>query len=250
MSMFKFPSLAQPDKIGFMFDSQHRSKYAQVDEALLFFDTYGDGMCQHSPEVCTLAEQAADYFASLAAFLLERPDEAQSCRSRFEPDWPDAKIEFAASVVYKAPAEGKYEKPRYFSMEEKKVSSSESKRHDRRYTRIEPWMDGTGKAIIQLLWQDWFSPLQTFALNHAVRDWSFKGNNDRPWVELPKLGKDSPREMANEQERAFQILQGTVQHIVGMECCRGNVERWKESLEYKRKKAAETVVLAEAANAA
>jgi hypothetical protein len=240
MPHFKFPSLAQPEKYGYLFDSMHHSTYVEVDDACLFFDTYGDGMTQHSLEVCIPTAFAADYFASLAAFLLECPDMVDSCRFHFSYDWPDSLIEFAASVVYKDPPEGKWAKPRYYSMEEKKISSSESKRHDKRYEEITSWMNGKADAIQRLLWKPYYSPLQTFAMNHRVRDWCNTGtNNGRPWCELPKLGKDTTRDEAHKQESCWRMLKNTLDHLVGLDCCRGNVKHYLDQLAWERKRAAE-----------
>lgn len=236
--MFKFPSLEHPEKYGFLWDRGAYSsscRYPQVDEHCQFFETYGDGMTQHSPEIPIPYEMAADYFASLAAYLLDNPEHVNDVSYVFAKDYGDKDLAFAQSVVYKAPPEGKYAKPRYFSVQERKFGG-EAKQYDKRYTRIEEWMDGGPEAIVRILGKDHYDPLDWFILRHQVREWMFKQDG---WMEVPKIGKDVNHDVAREQVQAYETLTRVMEHVRGMECARRSVECWKGNLERAKQRAAE-----------
>src|SRR5262252_9473620 len=124
MSFFKFPSIANGDKYGYMFSSESNRnfRYPEVSAYMLFFETYGhtngyEGV-QHSPEGPILAQFASDYFASMAQHLLAHPEDVEKgcIYLPYQSENSAKQIAFAATVVYKQPAEGKYEKPRYYSL--------------------------------------------------------------------------------------------------------------------------------------
>ena len=233
MSRFNFPSLSRPDKFGFMWDTDHYAQYPGFDEHCLFFDTYGDGMTQHSVEHPITAEFAADYMASLAAYLLENPERVDSVRYQFTPNYNDKDVAFAASVVYKEAPEGKRQKEHYYSIEERKITASENKRYDKRYNRVETWMDGKPEATVRLLWREYYDPLDTFVLNHQVRDWYFAHDG---WMEMPKIFPDMSRDDAMHLHDAYNLLHSVLDHLTGMDYCRRGVESWKENLERQRKR--------------
>ncbi len=235
--LYKFPSLAFSDKYGYRFDTSHTARSPQVHEAMVFFETYGDGMVQHAYEQSIIPELAADYFASLAAWLIANPDDVDKVRFSI-PNFSGAEKDFAfaASVIYKAPPEGKYEKPRYYSLEEKKITSSESKQHDKRYDRIASWMDGKAESIMRLLWKSYERPLDIFARHHALRDWANR-EADRPWVDMPKLGQGTSREDAWSQDGAWHLLRSVINHLEGMAFCRRGVESWQENIKRQQERA-------------
>ena len=111
------------------------------------FKTYGDGLIQHEYERPATLENMADYLASLTRYLFEHPEHCAVLQS-----WPDdvstQAVLFAHSVRYR---DGK---PMFYSREERKVSASESKRHDRRWELVPDWADGTVKSCARLLQTD------------------------------------------------------------------------------------------------
>ena len=159
MTDFTFPSLAAPDRRAFvlhgdsmaLWDQGYRSSADHLAPWAGWFETYGDGMVQHSHErVVALPEMMADYCASLATYLLEDegPEIAEAQRvahSNFPRYLPIDKVGFTMTVKHK---EGKRQ---WFSLSEKKVSRSESKQHDNRWQEVKPWMDGSLGAVIGLL---------------------------------------------------------------------------------------------------
>jgi len=164
---FAFPSLAD-GQIGFAFDSMGLSgRVVEVSDGFLEFQTYGDGLVQHSPEYPIPREHLTDYLFSLAGFLVSRQDVAESIGYRLRPDQRADLIAFAASVIFTETAK----KQRFYSLAERRISTSDAKSNDRRYERIENWMDGSPDATARLLVHSWYGPWEHFQVRYAVREW-------------------------------------------------------------------------------
>jgi hypothetical protein len=154
-----FPSLMQGDKYGYELHSDGMKYYDQmrrsgkcfwVNSHAGWFETYGDGLVKHSPDIAVPNTQLGDYCLSLANYLLTRPEFqpfAVRCLQDCVPStdkWPQM-VRFFADLRYDE------RKPfRYFSVDWDsfcKVSAAESKRHDKRWQPIPSNADGSAEFI-------------------------------------------------------------------------------------------------------
>lgn len=162
MSRFKFPSISN-DQIGYAYDS------ASTRMAFQAFYTYGDGLCQHSGEWAITEETATDYLLSFARAIIDAPDGrdmALAARYSFcGSNVSRRTIKFAATVKYVDSDKGK---PQYYSLSEMQVTRSAVKRNDRRYERVETWMDGTPASVFQLCRKDFMGWWDLYQLAHEV----------------------------------------------------------------------------------
>ena len=166
---FRFSSIEAPEQRAYVFDSSvsfdRSNLYSPVDPSLMFYSTHGDGMIAHSPNFPISVEMICDYCYSLAEFLLQHQELAETVYWHFDSPADETAIGFASKVIYKP------DKERWFSLSERKISASESKRYDRRYERIPKWADGSYESIVRILRQDYYSPLKAFVMELAVYDW-------------------------------------------------------------------------------
>jgi hypothetical protein len=192
----KFVSLKEPSKYGYIYDSEAWDTNTRFCLSRHFqqCETYGDvhengNYTQHSPEWTVQADFLADYLASLATYILAHPGEETdklihhvSYEITRRPS--DESIAFAASVVFKPKSDTEpWEKhKRWFSLEEKKISSSDAKRHDKRYVEVERQHDGKPDSIYRILIPEYADGLQFYSYADAIRDWCQAGKGDeRPY---------------------------------------------------------------------
>jgi hypothetical protein len=184
----KFLSLREPAKYGYAYDSDCYDGKAFFSSHFRQFQTYGDGLTQHTRDWPVQVEFLADYLASLAAMMM---DDAELCNNvRFEFPQPHAKdIEFTASIIFKGlknadGADSCYEKTvRYYSLEERKISAAPAKQYDKRYQKIEPWCDGKPDAIYRMLVPEWGNGMHHYGYADSIRDWclnDFSKDSKRP----------------------------------------------------------------------
>jgi len=117
-----------------------------------WFDTYGDGDCQHSAESPVGLDRACDYFASLLKALAEAasPSDRDEMLECLDNDWPKlymARSEFTFAISVKR----KPGKRMYYSKQEGKVSSADSKRYDKRWEEVTEYQDGSPKSAYAIL---------------------------------------------------------------------------------------------------
>lgn len=131
------------------------------------FDTYGDGTCQHSHEIATSYQDFEDCLISLAEFMLEHREAAETIHYSAVWNTPpsDNQIRFALSLKHD-PA-----KVRYYCYTDCKVSSSASKRYDRRWEEIPSWADGSVVSAFSILARKDAEALYRFALYHRIRQY-------------------------------------------------------------------------------
>jgi hypothetical protein len=194
-----FASLKEPDKYGYAYDSEAgwNSNFC-LCRNYQQFETYGHGLIQHSGEWTVQVDFLADYLASAAKFCLEAPTEnsenlLQHLRYEIMRRPVEKVIAFAASVVFKPKDENTYyeKKTRWFSVEECKISTSDSKRYDKRYQQVrydkryqqvEKCHDGSPDAIYRMLITEHADGLQFYTYADAIRDWCQDGEgNERPY---------------------------------------------------------------------
>lgn len=118
------------------FDSNFSSYCSQ-------FDTYNDGLTQHSPKYHIGQNNTLDFLGSLCFYLAEHIQDA-NVLERILPNIDKREILFLRSVKF---TEGK---DQYYSIAEGKISGSIKKQYDKRWEHIEKWCDGTIKSIYEL----------------------------------------------------------------------------------------------------
>ncbi len=147
-----------------------------------------------------------------------------------------AAIEFAAGIIFK-PGEGMtyYEaKARFFSIEERKITTNQDKQYDKRYTKVESSHDGTPKAVYNMVLPEFSRAIDQYAIAAAVKEYF----NDLPgkkarYVETPPLFLGWPEfvgegkhERARDLRYAFQAVTCLVKaHNLRSEaeCALGNI---------------------------
>ncbi len=144
-----FASVAKPAELGYTMD--HCAMYELRNySAALFgrcFLTYGHGLVQHSADAPIQPEQLTDYLHSLAIVAHADP-ELQDVLATVWPKCAQADrrdVRFAASVRFKE------DKPQWYCLGERKVSSSSSKGNLRNWEKVVDWMDGRPLATNRLL---------------------------------------------------------------------------------------------------
>lgn len=115
-----------------------------------YANTYGDGLTQHEPTravSCNNPALMADYLVSLAAYALEGVSNEDQSDLLCWPEPPSReRILFALSVKYKPGGQR-----RYFDPSQRKVSSRESLKHDKRWHEITEYHDGTVDGAMRVL---------------------------------------------------------------------------------------------------
>jgi len=155
MARIVFKSLQDPNNRRYVVDSSRlfdESSNERLSPYVGFFETYGDGDTQHCPTCQVGVELFCDFCASAAEYLsgvaVSDADDLLRILSSEMRDYHVAdadKIRALRGVVYKSG------KRRWFERATGKVSSSESKRHDRRWEEIVDWMDGSFEAVAGLV---------------------------------------------------------------------------------------------------
>jgi hypothetical protein len=164
MAYFRFASLTHSDQISYAFDS---GGYSTRDNALAAwahaYDTYGHGMTQHGPEYLVGIDKMTDFLRSLAIHVAKpenREDLAVLSREWTDHDCVKDTCKFLMTIEHVPynSEDKKTWKRKYFNINERKTSSAESKRHDKRWDEITSGMDG---SLGFCLWQ--------LTNNHYVR---------------------------------------------------------------------------------
>ena len=204
------------------------------------FPTYGDGSCQHGYEHAATCQDPvifADYCASLASFLIDTPtteeigDAIHVALGRIVDCDSREAIEFALSVKYK---EGDY---RYFNVSDRKVSGRASLAHDKRWTRITEYHNGTARTAYSVLHHDesCISTLELFARFEAIalvaRESNdvyvpYDGTVREVWGDLTGDIPQSFREVSGRVYDAFGALRLIVQSILGRGRAISNLETY------------------------
>ncbi len=128
-----FPSLHRKnihyvvDKSSFEF-----SKSPQLADYAYEWDDLGDKGVQHTPKNFVMKDDAADYIASLVAYLIASPLSLDDKEYYFIlPMGVNAE-----EVIFLSKLEYVSDKTRYFNRQDKKISASDSKRHDKRWKEV------------------------------------------------------------------------------------------------------------------
>ena len=232
MAEIRFPSIAN-DQIGYLFDTMAYSAHAQavrVDGDMQQFDTGGDGMCQHSPGYPIPSANFIDFMYSLAAYMAHQPEVLSTIGYKLHNHRSDRDFEFAASLKYKPDSK----KPQYYSIEDRKVSGSDSKRHDRRYEEVTTWMDGSFEAIVRLLTKNFDNPFERFKVRYELAEWFSRTQQyGAPPGALALKWTDDWSE-ARRFDSAFRTTRNAVEAIDAMERAKRGIENYRHNLERAR----------------
>lgn len=211
-----FPSLAS-DQYAYCFDSESDfSGHArEVSSHFKMFQTLGDGMTAHSPAWPITRENMVDYLFSLAAAMLDDADLRSAASYEIRAVGIEAdSIEFARTVLYKEIDQSKKFQRRYYSIAERKISMSESKRHDKRYEEVPRWADGEIESVQRLLWQDHYDGIRTFALMHAIAE-HFRKTENRFYGHTASLLNWKVQGQPHDYDTAYEACLMFCRHMTG-----------------------------------
>ncbi len=176
--VYKFPNIAQSGALSFLYETEASFTEEPTSghfRALNYGDRYAYSVGPN---------HLADYLASLAEAMLADRTLGNTAVSVLMDRPSVESIQFAASLVCK-PTDLDGSKPRFWSLDQRTVSSSLSKQHDKRYRRFADWMDGSPAAILRTLTPDYGSPFLRYCRVEAVRDWVLTQNEGA--MEMPGL---------------------------------------------------------------
>lgn len=209
----KFASLKHGKTHAYAFDSDAYDYKAPLYDHFRMYETYGDGLTQHSGDWSVTLEYLTDYLFSLATAMQTDAELVDRLKYAICDRPSKQAIEFAASIVFK---EGK---TRYFDLRERKISSSDSKRYDKRYTEITDVYDGSAKSIFRILSDDCTRGIAKFAYAHAIREWALDtdcmDSKDRPYMQLEAVflnwvsDNDSARQMRDAFHACLKLIEAS-----------------------------------------
>jgi hypothetical protein len=158
----RFPSLGKGDQYGYILHSSDFTYGFGVDAPRCVapwagsYETYGDGMTQHSPDSCCSVTFMADYLASLTVFCLDErnADALDVMAAHWKPMTRYDERTKLANILKARQVRHKEGKTRYVMAREFTLSTSEAKRHDKRWYQIVEWMDGSIGATFGVLHMD------------------------------------------------------------------------------------------------
>jgi len=129
-----------------------------------FFLTYGDELCQHSGESIVQKDNMGDYLLSLASHLMEYPDNVRVVSGSWPRSDGGDKAQFACTIRYK---EGKRT---YYSWIDRKVSGSDSKRHDKRWEEVPTWADGSFDSVFRLACGNYRDAIERYVIADTCKE--------------------------------------------------------------------------------
>lgn len=239
----KFKSFKQPDKYGYSYDTDAWDTRAQVSASFQQFQTFGDGLTQHSREYPITRDYMGDYLASLAV-AMQTDSELVNAVSYTLTSGPRAGyIAFAASVIYKD--SDQWDKPRWFSLSEKKITTSKAKEHDKRYQRVQKEHDGSPEAIYSMVRaENCYNALGEYIYADAVRRWVFAQPSTAPhrhmdfppiflkWWEHKAEGSTDGWHSVRDECRFIQNALDICRNLIEAARLRGAAESVMSSLRY------------------
>jgi hypothetical protein len=170
MALFKFPSIAHSAKYGYSYDTGAWSSHSETSGYFQQFETYGDGLIQHSGSWSVTFDFLTDYLASIAEAMLSNPELIAAVGSMFRA-YPDTEaIAFAASVVWRE-SDGDWSKRRYYSKSLQKIGNHK-KQYDTRYTEVTRYQDGSCASMLRVILSDYAGGLERYIASETVRMWA------------------------------------------------------------------------------
>jgi len=206
--MIKFASVLNP-KIAYCLSGEwdyNKRGNAPLSRYLNVYETYGDGLTQHSGSWAAQLPALTDACLSLTSAVVADPSNPEWHQlSYIFPVWGDDLITFALSIRCQ---EGK---TRYYNLADRKLSTTDSKRHDKRWEKVESWMDGSPCACLAVLLHcfahyDWLAKI-------ALADDLRRLSGYPLWEELLSPVKDLP----GDWHQAFSSTRSVVRAIAGLD---------------------------------
>jgi hypothetical protein len=231
----KFASIAFANNYGYAYDSEawDYNSIAFLDKKYRMFQTYGDGLCQHSGDWPVAEEYAIDYLNSLAVVLLQDEELAEHAMYGFQTPARKEVIEFAASLVYDPKKDAGYGKARYYRLQHRKVTRNQDKAHDDRYKELHQYLDGSPESIFSVMVEDYASGQDRYHYACALRAW-LEENRPKVYMEMPcrflkwfKESTHTAREFRDAHEACFaacQIVEDRKRETMHIENYRRRVE--------------------------
>ena len=247
----KFASIGQPNLFGYAYESGAWDSNAQINAHFRMFQTYGDGLTQHSGDWGVTTEFFSDYLFSLADLMLRDEEVADTLRYTLNCGPTAEQIEFCASVKFTPANDTDYweKKRRYYSVEEKKISSSDSKRYDKRYSEVDKNCDGSADAIYRMLIPEYADGLKKYIFAHDIHAWCMGAfGSSRPWMEMPAKFLTWTKD--DEVARKMRDALDTVRYIIESKWLRDNttsmLDNYRDNIE--REKPAKQIAAPEVVN--
>lgn len=212
----RFASLYDPSNHAFSYDSEAWNSNAEVNAHFRMYQTYNDGLTQHSTDWAITKEHLLDYLASISVYMLAHPEDEEMVQhmSMIMARRPDVKeIAFAHSVVWKE-SDDDWKKPRrYFSRQLLKITSSRGAEHDKRYEEIKKCQDGSPLAMFQMLIPEYAQALQLYAYVDAIRDWTLECKDDGMYMGLPATFLEWPEYKDSDRARNLRYAYNACRSI-------------------------------------
>ena len=223
----KFASIEHSEKYGYAYDTESwtYSEHVFLERKFRMFETYGDGLCQHSGDWSVGEEYVTDFLNSLALAMSEDEELCKELHYLMGQKPSDDKLKFAASIVYDEAKDKDWTKRRYYSMSLGKVTRNREKEHDDRYKEIAEWNNGTPEAIYRMVVPENADGLERWQYASRVREWCDL-NLKSGWMEMPavflkwfKEKSDAARAFRDAFEccwdlaQAYALRQSAISHL-------------------------------------
>ena len=172
------------------------------------FDTYGDGDTKHSHTHKLGREQFTDFCLSVARHITENPLELVHSYEFGMDKISRESYQFLLSVKYDE------SKRKWFSFSLSKVSTSDTKRYDKRWTEVPTWADGAPKSAWQLyrfVRESSGSLLERYSILERFRELAggcFYGQDEcETWI----------AELKGDHQQAYRALEAAVRGASALE---------------------------------
>jgi hypothetical protein len=237
----RFNSIANGHKYGYGYDTDSCNYKANpfLTQKFRMFETYGDGLVQHSSDWPVTEEFAIDYLYSLAARMLVDEDLAGTAIYQFSGrELSEEAIAFAASLVYNPEKDREWGKKRYFSVSLRKVTRDQEKSHDNRYKELTEYHNGKPAAIYSMLAPEYSGGLQRWRCADEIRVWCAdhmkNGYMEMPavflkWFERDRQGDQMAQ--AREFRDAFEACKAAGEWYRLRKLAEASVESYRKGLE-------------------
>ena len=144
------------------------SDFKGISRYVTTYDTMDDGETQHTADVVPQVGRLGDFLQSFVLTLGELdklPDFVRMVFSSHPPSFEQ--IKFLAKAVYRE------DKDVFVNVKEAKKSTADSKRYDKRWTRLTSYHDGTFRGILSVFYETDYKPynvMGSLALTLQVAD--------------------------------------------------------------------------------
>ena len=201
----KFASIAHSAHYCYAYDSEawEMNSHAFLSMKFRMFETYGDGLIQHSHEWAVTEPFATDYLFSLAATMIDNPEIANDAVYRFNDKPRPELLAFVASLVYNPEKDSGYGKTRYFSTSLEKVTRNRDKAHDDRYKELREWHDGKPESIYKMVIPEFADGLTRWQYANVIREWASE-NLKNSFMEMPAVFLEWFKNGTKSQSEQFQ----------------------------------------------